>query len=158
MALFFLRLKINFCPITSRPSISTALAWSTWPLTEVPIFPLTSSIPFPYKGKGWFSFCLEKWWFQSRGGCYYLPKTLQLNPEWIDSDSLPGFILHSSPPDSVCTRCTFFSPLCHAPGPPTSPAPCPLCSLFPGVLSVCYLTLTNPHPLLPPSQGNLPWT
>ena len=26
------------------------------------------------------------------------------------------------------------------------------------VLSACYLTLTNPHPLLPPSQGNLPWT
>ena len=26
------------------------------------------------------------------------------------------------------------------------------------VLSACYLTLTNPHPLMPRSQGNLPWT
>lgn len=161
MAFFFLRLKITFCPVTSRLSISTALSRSTWPLTEILTFPLTSPIPFPYKRKRVVFLLSGKVVVSKhRGGYYYLPKTLQPNPEWMDSDSLPGFtLLFSIPSLTVCVPDALSSPSCA-----TLPAHslpqhlCPHCSLCLGC-SFCLLSHpTNPHPLMPRSQGNLPWT
>lgn len=102
----------GWMPFTTFTSVSpsTALSWGhVTHLNWNPYLPFDfSHISFHIKRKGWFSFCLEKWWLY-RGGYYYLPKTLsrsRMDRLQLSTASSYLFPAHSL---TLWTRCTFFS-------------------------------------------------